>query len=154
MLQTYVIWNSNIPYVPPRHTYNCIVSTVPPHPYPVENFTVTACSINDSTISLLLEWSPTSIVNGELDSYDVCVGSEPLEPDEEISSNTTHDCSSYNVCYCKLIFETIQGSNSNYYVLYTQRQIISDMISIQMILNSVYIQVSLSFQACKTIASL
>ena len=89
-----------MPYIPPRHTYNCIESAVPPRPYPIENFIVTPCSINDSTISLALEWSPPPIINGELDSYDVCIGSEPLEPDEEILSNTSHDCSSHKVSCC------------------------------------------------------
>ena len=91
LMQTYVNWNSSIFYTPPRYGYNCTVSTVSPRPYPVENFMVTSCSVNDSTINLLLTWSPPSVINGALDSYDVCVGNEPLEPNEEIF-NTSHDC--------------------------------------------------------------
>ena len=96
-MQMYMIWNGDIAYRPPRHQYNCTESTMAPRPYPIENLKVTSCSENDSAISLSLEWSPPSIVNGRLDFYDVCIGNEPLEPDEE-ASNTSYNCLKQSVC--------------------------------------------------------
>ena len=96
-MQMYVIWNSDLAYIPPRYSYNCTESAMAPRPYPIEYLMVTSCSENASTINLSLEWSPPSIVNGRLDSYDVCIGNEPLEPDEE-ASNTTHNCLKKRVC--------------------------------------------------------
>lgn len=98
-LQTYVNWNSDIPYIPPRYVYDCMISAVSPRPYPVEKVMVTSCSVNDSIINLYLNWSPPSVINGALDSYDICLGNVPLEPNEEIS-NKSHDCrkSKQNVC--------------------------------------------------------
>ena len=94
-------WNSDIPYIPPSYVYDCMISTVSPRPYPVEDFMVTSsCSINDTTIiNLFIEWFPPSIINGVLESYDVCLGNVSLEPSEEIS-NKSHDCrnSTENVC--------------------------------------------------------
>jgi hypothetical protein len=100
ILQTYVNWNSDIPYTPPRYDYGCQISTVPPRPYPVETFTVTSCSLNDSTIIILyIDWLPPSTIYGVLESYDICLGSVSLEPNEEMS-NKSHDCrkSTQNVC--------------------------------------------------------
>ena len=101
----YVVWNSNsIPYVPPSHIYTCIESTHPPAPSLVENVTVTSCSVNDSTIALHIEWSPPTVVNEELDSYDVWIGTDILEPDED---RVNLDYSSVNVCAVDLIHCTL-----------------------------------------------
>ena len=102
-LQTYVTWNrSSIPYVPPKHTYTCIESTLYPVPGLVEDISITLCSSNDSNITLYLEWSPPSMIVGELDSYDICVG-VTLVPDQEIldPDNGSHECSKLNVCIFK-----------------------------------------------------
>ena len=96
-MQMYVIWSSDVAYIPLRYGYDCTESTMPPRPYPIENLMVTSCSENDSAINLSLEWSPPSIINGRLDSYDVCIGNKPLEPDED-SSNTSHNCLKKGVC--------------------------------------------------------
>ena len=92
------MWNSGIPYTPPSYSYNCTISTMAPRPYLVESFTVNVCSINDTTINLNLTWSPPTLVNGGLDSYEICMGNEPLESNEGIS-NKSDDCLKHNVCY-------------------------------------------------------
>lgn len=98
-MQMYVIWNSDIAYIPPKHIYNCTESTMAPYPHPVENLMVTSCSVNASTINLSLEWSP-SIVNSRLDSYnhDVCIGNRPLYPDELEASDANSTCLKQMVC--------------------------------------------------------
>ena len=86
-MQMSVVWNSSsIPYVPPSYNYTCVESTRLPAPSLVENFTVTSCSVNDSLITLDIEWSPPSTVNGELDSYDIWMSfsiQDILEPHED-----------------------------------------------------------------------
>ena len=97
-MQMHVIWNSDIAYIPPRYVYNCTESTMAPRPHPVENLMVTSCSVNASTINLSLKWSPPSIVNSQLDSYDVCIGNRPLGPNELEASNANSTCLKQMVC--------------------------------------------------------
>lgn len=98
-LQTYVTWNrSSIPYVPPKHNYTCMESTLYPVPGLVEDVSITSCSSNDSGITLYLEWSPPSTVVGELDSYDIYVGVTLLPDQETPPDNGSHECSELNVC--------------------------------------------------------
>ena len=79
-----VMWNSSsIPYVPPPFIYCCVESTRPPAPSLVKNITVTSCLVNNSVATLHIEWSPPSVVNGELDSYDIWIGRMVLQPLEE-----------------------------------------------------------------------
>ena len=53
--------------------------------------------MNDFELNLYLEWSPPSIANGELMSYDICIGSVPLEPDQDIPNGGDHECSTVQV---------------------------------------------------------
>ena len=99
--QTYISWNSTaIPYTPPRHDYLCTASAVSPAPSQVENLTIIPSFTSDLEVNIYLEWSPPSITNGELMSYDICIGSVPLDLDEDIPSSGEHECSTVQVCSC------------------------------------------------------
>ena len=92
-MQALIVWNSSsIPYVPPAHVYTCELSAVSPAPGFVENFTTTSFFTNGPEITLYLEWSPPMIINGQLASYEVCIGSTPLEPEEETADVGVYEC--------------------------------------------------------------
>lgn len=75
-VQMSVVWNfSSISFDPPNHIYTCMESTHPPAPSLIENITVALCLINDSTAALYIEWSPPSVINGELYSYNIRIDS-------------------------------------------------------------------------------
>ena len=100
-------WNStNLPYVPPRLTpfhndYECSLSTLSPPPSPVTNLELISHVIRQFDITLTLSWSPPTVPNGLLAPYNVCIGTEPLEPTQEpkISTNIVTD----NTHYCGII---------------------------------------------------
>ena len=95
-----VTWNSSsIPYVPPAHLYTCELSSLSPAPSLVNNFTIVSRSINGAEVNLSFKWSPPTVINGQLASYAICIGSTPLEPEEEPQDNV-HKCSNipYSVC--------------------------------------------------------
>ena len=98
--QTYVMWNISGPYIPPKHTYTCVQSTFYPVPGPIDDLSITSCSVRGSNISVELQWSPPSVIIGELHSYDICTGNIPLVPDQEIPNNGSHKCLHLNVCAC------------------------------------------------------
>ena len=96
-MQTNVTWNSNnVLYVPNRfqtnYDYECSQSTRSPPPSLVRNFTVISYSFKFSEITLNLSWSPPLVPNGELAPYNICIGIQPLRPDEEVQPNTGHFC--------------------------------------------------------------
>ena len=92
----YVIWNTTIvPYLPPNYSFTCTESASSPAPSPVQNFTVNSYSIDDSQITLYMDWSPPSMPNGELAPYNICIGGEPLTPTENLmGSDDGHTCTS------------------------------------------------------------
>ena len=98
-MQTNVTWNSNnFLYVPDRfrtkYDYECSQSTRSPPPSLVRNFKVISYSVNSSKITLNLSWSPPLVPNGDLAPYDICIGAQPLQPNEEVQPHTGHFCSS------------------------------------------------------------
>ena len=92
--QTFVDWNSDgLIYTPPPNIYKCEESVVSPAPSPVNNFKVISYHLNEVPfITLSMTWSPPSTPNGELAPYNVCIGSEPLGPEEDVQPNTGHIC--------------------------------------------------------------
>ena len=105
--QTFVEWNhENALYLPERFLYKCRKEVVSPPPNPVENFTIVSYQIVDNrrSIHLTMEWSPPSEPNGELAAYNVCIGSEPLDPQEEVQQHSLHICGDLDVShlFCSL----------------------------------------------------
>ena len=94
MFQTYVEWNSDsLIYTRESTLYKCEESVVSPAPSPVNNFTVISYNLDRVPfITLNMRWSPPSTPNGVLTSYNVCIGSEPLNPEEDVQPNTGHIC--------------------------------------------------------------
>ena len=95
-LQTYVIWNtSTVPYIPPSYSFACTESALSPAPSLVQDFTVNSYSTNGNQITLDMDWSPPSVPNGELVSYEICIGGEPLAPTEDpTGTDGGHTCTS------------------------------------------------------------
>ena len=88
MLQTFPNWNyDSLPFRPDSNLqYTCTASVRSPAPSAVNNFTVVSYNIQRPYVILDLQWYPPSTPNGELGQYDICVGGEPLGPNEEQNS--------------------------------------------------------------------
>lgn len=96
-IQTNVTWNlTNLPFIPQRflnsHDYDCSVSSLSPSPGLVRNFTINSFTALSSEITLNLSWISPSSPNGQLAPYNICIGAEPLEPQEEVQPNRGHFC--------------------------------------------------------------
>ena len=93
------VWNyDNLPYRPDNNLkYECNASVISPPPSPVNNFTVVSYELQQSRIILDLEWYPPAFPIGNLAPYDICVGREPLGPNEEVGQNTGHFCAELSV---------------------------------------------------------
>ena len=98
MSQMYITWDSNIPYVPPRHLYMCEQSALSPAPSLVQNITIISYFIDHAEVTMYLEWSPPLTLNGELRSYEVCIGNEKLKPTDIVNSKSLTQCESEIVC--------------------------------------------------------
>ena len=85
-MQSHVIWNISGTYEPPEHIYTCVESTFYSVPGLVEDLSISSCSNNGTDVILYLEWSPPSVITGELEFYDVCIGNVSLMPDQEMPS--------------------------------------------------------------------
>ena len=104
-MQTYIMWNSSsIPYVPSAHIYTCELSALSPAPSLVENFTVISFFTDGPEVTLSLEWSSPAIINGQLASYDICIGPISLEPEEDVSNDGVHECSRQIVCHINTVY--------------------------------------------------
>lgn len=94
LFQAYITWNSsNVAYVPPSHPYTCMASALAPAPSAVDTLAVVPYFTDGPEVTLQLTWSPPAILNGDLSSFDVCIGSIPLDPHEEIVADGRHECS-------------------------------------------------------------
>ena len=88
-----MVWKRDIVYEPPDFNYSCTVSTVSLRPSNIYNLTVTSyCFDNDGRIALDFSWSPPDSFNGLPANYNVCIGTETLESDEDIPPNSSHFC--------------------------------------------------------------
>ena len=102
-MQTNVTWNTgNLVYVPLRprnrsYDYQCTESTLSPAPSLVRDLSVISYNVDSSDITLSLRWSPPSTPNGILTPYNICIGAEPLEPDEEVHPNRGYVCGTLDV---------------------------------------------------------
>ena len=98
MSQMYITWDSNIPYVPTRHLYMCEQSALSPAPSLVRNIRIISYFIDHAEVTMYLEWSPPLTLNGELHSYEVCIGNEKLKPTDIVNSKSLTQCESEIVC--------------------------------------------------------
>ena len=105
-IQTNVTWNTgNLIYVPPspknkNYDYLCTESTLSPAPSLVRDLSVISYNVDSSDITLSLRWSPPSTPNGILTPYNICIGAEPLESDEEVQPHMGHFCGTLDVSLC------------------------------------------------------
>lgn len=99
--QSFPDWNDeNLPFRPDlNHEYTCTESVLSPAPSAVNNFTVVSYNIHQNEVTLDLAWYPPSITNGDLAPYKICVGEDPLRPNEEVRQNTRHFCEELSVSY-------------------------------------------------------
>ena len=77
--------------------YTCQASTLALAPTSVQNLTVKSYCLNmyGDEIWIDLTWSPPTTFNGVSANYNVCIGSEALEPDQSIPPHDpAHVCTS------------------------------------------------------------
>ena len=72
-------------YQPPSHTYVCEINATSPAPVAMEDVRVLSfAAVNAFTFTVEVEWElldDIDEINGVLQSYDVCLGLQPLESD-------------------------------------------------------------------------
>lgn len=90
---------NNLIFTPVTHTYVCTQSVVSPAPSSVNNVTVISYKVDNlqNEITLNLSWSLPLTFNGQQQPYNICIGDEPLEPNEDVQPNAGHLCGNLDV---------------------------------------------------------
>lgn len=95
LLQFNIHWNQdNLLYVPAQYIDGCIISATSPAPSAVRNLTVKSHRLTtQNEIELSFTWNPPAVINGKrIVEYQVCIGPDPLEPQESPQSNSRTLC--------------------------------------------------------------
>lgn len=110
-LQTFINWNRTTAlYVPSSYLYQCQLSVISPAPSSVDDFTVTSYHVdNRNLITLNMRWSPPTEPNGALGAYNVCVGGEALDFQEEVQPHSRHICGILDVSERKMTYFYVQS---------------------------------------------